>query len=98
MCVCVCVCVCVSLEGKEGVKARPALLDSLRRMVLWVVCVCVCVRARACVRACVPACLRVCVRACMSLEGKEGVKARPALLGSLRRMVLWGDGYTTKTY
>ena len=29
--------VCVSLGGKEGVKARPALLGSLRRMV----CVCV---------------------------------------------------------
>ena len=33
---CVCVCVCVSLDGKEGVKARPALLGSLRRKVLWV--------------------------------------------------------------
>ena len=28
------VCVCVSLDGKEGVKARPALLGSLRRKVL----------------------------------------------------------------
>ena len=31
-----CVCVCVSLDGKEGVKARPAVLGSLRRRVLWV--------------------------------------------------------------
>ena len=37
--------------------------------------------------------LMVCV--CVSLEGKEGIKARPALLGSLSRMVLWGEDYTT---
>ena len=34
----------------------------------------------------------------VSLEGKEGVKARPALLGSLRRMVLWVGGYVTRKH
>ena len=45
---------------------------------------------------CVYACVRVCVCVCVSLDGREGVKARPALLGSLRRKVLWVGDYATK--
>ena len=45
---------------------------------------------------CVCVCVCVCAQVCVSLDGKEGIKARPALLGSLRRKVLWVGDYATK--
>ena len=56
------------------------------------VCVCACVCVCVCVCACVCVCVRECVCecVCVSLDGKEGVKARPACWG---RYAEWSCGW-----